>query len=108
MENPATLFTQAVTRLVRRIPAGKVATYGQIARLAGNPRGARAVGWILHSTARSKGLPWQRVINRMGQISFPEGTRDYAIQRRRLEAEGVKFDRTGTVDLALFAWKKKE
>jgi len=64
------------------------------------------VGWILHSKGRAKGLPWQRVINRLGQISFPPDTRDHAIQRRRLEAEGIAFDRTGTVDLKKFGWKK--
>lgn len=107
MENKATLFTQAVIRLVKAIPKGKVATYGQIAKLAGNPQGSRGVGWILHSSSRSKSLPWQRVINRLGQISFPEGTRHHDIQRRRLELEGVLFDRKGQVDLEKFGWKKK-
>jgi methylated-DNA-protein-cysteine methyltransferase related protein len=104
-ENPTTIFTREVVRLTKKIPKGKVATYGQIAALAGNPRGARGVGWILHSLARSRGLPWQRVINRLGQISFPEDSRDHAIQRRRLEAEGVRFDRKGVVNLAEYRWR---
>ncbi|RZA05795.1 MAG: DNA methyltransferase [Proteobacteria bacterium] len=107
MENQATAFILAVVRAVKRIPKGKVATYGQIAKLAGNDHGARGVGWILHAKARAETLPWQRVINRLGQISFHEGTREYAKQRRLLENEGVRFDRTGTVDLEIFGWKAK-
>ncbi len=64
-----TPFTQDVVALIRAIPAGRVATYGQIARLAGNPRAARQVVRILHSMSQAERLPWHRVVNAKGEIS---------------------------------------
>lgn len=64
-----TPFTQDVVTIIRAIPAGRVATYGQIARLAGNPRAARQVVRILHSMSQAERLPWHRVVNAKGEIS---------------------------------------
>jgi methylated-DNA-protein-cysteine methyltransferase related protein len=92
-------FFRRVYRVVLRIPAGKVATYGQVAALAGTPRAARAVGWALraldHETAAR--VPWHRVVNAAGEIS-PRPGLSPEIQRRRLRAEGVRFLK-GHVDL---------
>jgi methylated-DNA-protein-cysteine methyltransferase-like protein len=98
-------FTKKVIRLIRSIPRGKVASYGQIAKLAGKPQGSRGVAWILHSSSRAHGLPWQRVINSQGRISFPEDSREYARQKQLLENEGVEFV-NGKVGKA-FLWAKK-
>jgi methylated-DNA-protein-cysteine methyltransferase-like protein len=89
---------------VRRIPRGKVATYGQIAELAGLPNHARLVGYALHALG-DEGVPWQRVINARGQVS-PRSVPDWAgLQRRLLEGEGVRFDDRGRIDLRRFGWK---
>jgi methylated-DNA-protein-cysteine methyltransferase-like protein len=101
MEN--TLFDQ-VYRVGRLIPPGKVATYGQIARLLGNPRAARTVGWALHSIPEDSDVPWQRVINAQGTISLDARGHGGAIQRALLEAEGVAFDEQGRVDLQVCGW----
>ena len=89
---------------IRRIPVGRVATYGQIATLAGNHRAARQVVRILHSSSAKDDLPWHRVINSKGTISLPTGS-GYEIQRRLLEAEGVAFDSKDRVDFERFLWK---
>ncbi len=97
-------FTQLAVEVIKNIPEGKVATYGQIAALAGNPRGARQVVRVLHSSSRKEGLPWHRVINCKGMISLTgEG---YDIQRSLLEAEGVVFDDKGKIDLRVFQWER--
>ena len=83
---------------------GRVATYGQIATLAGNHRAARQVVRILHSSSAKDDLPWHRVINSKGTISLPTGS-GYEIQRRLLEAEGVAFDSKDRVDFERFLWK---
>ena len=99
-----TPFTREVTAVIRRIPHGHVATYGQIAALAGRERAARGVSWILHSSAEKAGLPWHRVIGGPGRISLPRG-RGFEEQRRRLAAEGVAVGRGGRVDLKRFQWE---
>jgi methylated-DNA-protein-cysteine methyltransferase-like protein len=83
---------------------GKVATYGQIARLAGKPRGARQVSWILHSQSEKYRLPWQRVIGANGRISLPLN-RGFFEQRRLLRQEGVDVDDRGRIDLKTFRWQ---
>ena len=85
--------------IVRAIPRGRVATYGQVARLAGLPQGARTVGWALRAlNARTEPhVPWHRVVAADGVISLPDG-RGGELQRARLRAEGVRF-RRGRVDL---------
>jgi methylated-DNA-protein-cysteine methyltransferase related protein len=83
-----------VKRIVRSIPAGRVMTYGQIAWLVGVPRGARAVGWVLHGLPEGTDVPWHRVINAQGRISNRSSPSAPYEQRNRLEAEGVQFDET--------------
>jgi methylated-DNA-protein-cysteine methyltransferase-like protein len=95
-------FTEKVVELVRRIPRGKVATYGQIAVLAGNAYASRQVAWLLHSLSDKEKLPWQRVISSRGTICLraEEGER----QRRLLEREGVQFGLHGRIELARYLW----
>jgi methylated-DNA-protein-cysteine methyltransferase-like protein len=88
---------------VKRIPRGRVSTYGSVAELAGLPRRARLVGTVLRQTPSSRELPWYRVINASGRISFPVGSDAYSRQRRKLEAEGVVFS-GGRVDLTRYGW----
>lgn len=97
-------FFEQVYQVVRCIPPGKVATYGQIARLLGMPHAARTVGWALHSIPEGSDVPWQRVINAQGIISLDAHGPGGAIQRSLLEAEGVIFDERGRVDLQVFGW----
>ena len=89
-----TIFAQRIYEVVRDIPEGQVMTYGQVARLAGNPRGARGVGFTLRRCAESDGTPCHRVIH--GDGSLCQG---WAAQRQLLEAEGVGFGPDGRVDL---------
>jgi len=101
-----TSFHKDVVRLIKRIPRGKVATYGQIAGLAGSPRGARQVVRTLHSSWEKEGLPWHRVINAQGRIALRPG-QGYELQKALLEAEGVKFDSSGVVDFDKYRWKPR-
>jgi methylated-DNA-protein-cysteine methyltransferase-like protein len=93
--------------VIRKIPKGRVATYGQVAELAGIPGGARIAAASLKVSKPSDGLPWQRVIGKAsktrGRIAIhdPVGA---AIQRQLLEGEGVTINDTGLVDLTVFAW----
>ena len=91
---------------VRRIPRGKVATYGQIAEVAGLPRQARLVGYALHALADSTALPWHRVVNAQGKISIRGSASGAVTQRLRLEREGVRFDAAGRVKLKEFRWSE--
>ncbi len=95
-----------IYRVVRQIPRGKVATYGQVARLAGFPGHARLVGYALHSLSESD-VPWQRVINARGEISPRAVSGAEAGQRPLLEDEGVDFDSRGRVSLARFQWRPR-
>ena len=90
--------------VVRAIPRGKVATYGQVARLAGNPRWSGVVGYALHVNPDPEGIPCYRVVDRMGRTSkaFAFGGSD--VQRALLEADGVQFLPDGRVDLAACQW----
>ena len=93
-----------VYRVVRRIPVGRVATYGQVAALAGMPGAARQVGWALSALDAEEDVPWHRVINAQGEIS-PRGDREAAdLQRALLASEGVELSRRGRVDLGRYAW----
>lgn len=98
-------FARAVYALVRQIPRGRVATYGQVAAILGHPRAARAVGTALsHLPARlGQTVPWQRVINAAGHISHRGDVLRPDLQRHILEREGVVF-RRGRVDLTRFRW----
>jgi methylated-DNA-protein-cysteine methyltransferase-like protein len=97
-------FFDQVYRVVQCIPPGKVATYGQIARMLGQPRAARTVGWALRGLPEGHDVPWQRVINARGTVSFVAGSPGADIQRALLEAEGVVFDEQGRVDLDVYGW----
>ena len=91
--------------VIERIPAGRVATYGQVAILAGLPRRARMVGAALRSTPEGVSLPWQRVINAQGTVSRRSGLGvEEGFQRHLLEEEGVRFDARGRIDLERFRW----
>jgi methylated-DNA-protein-cysteine methyltransferase-like protein len=99
-----TPFTREVKKAIRSIPRGRVATYGQIAVLAGRERGARGVAWVLHSSSEAAGLPWHRVIGSAGRISLPR-RRGFEEQRRRLSAEGVAVGPGGRIDLNRYRWE---
>jgi len=88
---------------VAAIPPGHVAAYGQIAELAGWPRGARMVGRALGAAPRSMDLPWHRVLNAQGRISIPKGSRGHAEQIRRLRGEGVTVE-VDKVDMQCYQW----
>jgi methylated-DNA-protein-cysteine methyltransferase-like protein len=88
---------------VSRIPRGKVASYGEIARLSGFPRQGRLAGYALHNIPPGAGIPWHRVINARGMVSLP-GRRG-ARQEELLRKEGVVFDK-GRIDMARYRWRK--
>jgi methylated-DNA-protein-cysteine methyltransferase-like protein len=105
--NKNSSFSERVKKVIKQIPSGKVATYGQIAFLAGNPRGARQVSWILHSCSKKDNLPWHRIINSKGRISLPVN-QGYNIQKGLLEKEGIVFDEDGSINLDLYLWYNVE
>ena len=90
--------------MVRRIPRGRVATYGQVAELAGLAGHARQVGYALHALRDGSALPWHRVVNAAGAISLRSVPGFELEQRIRLEAEGVIFNARGRVPLARYRW----
>lgn len=92
-----------IHHVVSRIPRGRVATYGQVARLAGLAGQARLVGYALHALPAGTRVPWQRVVNAQGVISTPPPHN--AAQRRLLEREGIRFDARGRIALASFQWR---
>ena len=95
---------QAILTMVAQIPRGRVATYGQIARLAGIPRNSRQVGTVLKTLSPNSGVPWFRVVNSKGEIS-QRGNADFeSFQRETLEAEGVTFDGRRRICLKEFGW----
>lgn len=96
-------FSQKVKDAIKRIPRGKVATYGQIAAVAGNPRASRLVVWLLNSSSQKDKLPWHRVINGKGRISLKPG-HGYEIQKGMLLKEGIKFDEKGIINFDRFLW----
>lgn len=96
-------FFSRVYALVRKIPCGRVVTYGQIARALGAPGAARTVGWAMRACPDD--IPWHRVVNARGEISL-RPTAGYHEQRARLKEEGVRIDRQGKIDLDKFGWKR--
>lgn len=96
-----------IYRMVKRIPRGRVATYGQIATLAGLDGHARQVGYALHSLPDRSDIPWHRVINAKGEVSPRSASDSHELQRMLLEEEGVVFSMDGKVSLAKFRWKSK-
>ncbi|MEG0257949.1 MAG: MGMT family protein [Christensenella sp.] len=97
-------FFQTVYTVVCKIPRGCVASYGQIARMCGNPRASRAVGYALHVNPQPGVIPCHRVVNREGRLApaFAFGGAD--AQRQLLEQEGVAVDKSGCVDMAKYCW----
>ncbi|MCX6133705.1 MAG: methylated-DNA--[protein]-cysteine S-methyltransferase [Ignavibacteriales bacterium] len=94
---------ELIWETVRHVPKGKVATYGQIASEAGFPRQPRLVGYALHALPPRSGVPWHRVINAKGRVSFPKDNAAYKKQRRLLKAEGIVF-RGEAVDMERYGW----
>jgi len=101
-------FFTRVYALVARIPRGRVATYGQIARILGAPRSARIVGWAMHDSPEGAGIPCHRVIQQGGTCSPNFRVGDPGAQRRLLEKEGVRFLLDGRVDLEAHLWNPWE
>lgn len=98
-------FFQLVYDVVKRIPCGKVATYGQIARLCGHPRASRQVGWALHVNPEPYVTPCHRVVNREGKLAGAFAFGGKNIQHDLLAAEGVTFIDEDTVDLTKHLWE---
>lgn len=98
---------ERIYAVVARIPRGKVATYGQVALLAGMPRHARQVGYALRILDDERAIPWHRVVNASGAVSSRDDPLPQQIQRRLLEAEGVRFDRRGRVALRDVGWRAR-
>jgi methylated-DNA-protein-cysteine methyltransferase-like protein len=98
---------ERIWRMVKRIPRGRVATYGQIAELAGLEGHARQVGYALHNLPERSDVPWHRVINAKGEISPRSAGDSHELQRMLLEAEGVEIDPRGRIDLERFRWRAR-
>jgi methylated-DNA-protein-cysteine methyltransferase-like protein len=96
---------ERIYTVVKKVPRGKVATYGQIAAIAGIPRHARQVGYALHALPEVSKLPWHRVINARGEISPRTWSENHLLQRILLEDEGVEFDAGGRVSFVRFGWR---
>lgn len=95
---------EKIYKVVRRVPRGSVATYGQIAALAGNPRWARVVGYALHVNPDPAGIPCYRVVNRRGEVSAAFAFGGENMQKQLLEADGIEFV-DGHVDLKKYIWR---
>ena len=94
--------------VVRRVPQGRVTTYGEVARIAGLPGHARQVGYALHALRDSDDdVPWQRVVNARGEVSARSEPGMEGLQRKMLEAEGVTFDERDRIDLERYRWRPR-
>jgi len=98
---------QRIHAVVRRIPRGRVATYGQVAELANLPGHARQVGYALHALSEDDSVPWHRVINARGRVSERSAPGWDGVQLQLLAREGVTFDATGRTDLRRFQWRPR-
>jgi methylated-DNA-protein-cysteine methyltransferase-like protein len=96
-------FTTRAIRLIRSIPRGKVASYSQVAAMAGSPGAARQVVRVLHTLSRIEGLPWHRVINSAGKIALLQGA-GFEEQQTLLESEGVRVGEGGRIDMKKHGW----
>jgi methylated-DNA-protein-cysteine methyltransferase related protein len=95
----------AIYAVIRRIPKGWVATYGQVAAMAGMPRRARLVGRVLQQLDAKSDVPWHRVVNAKGEVSFSHSRNGSdALQQRLLKKEGIKFDARNRFNLERFRW----
>ena len=97
-------FYHRIYRVVGKIPKGRVATYGLVARLAGRPGAARTVGWALSALPEENDVPWWRVINAAGRISLAAHDHNAVLQRALLLREGVRFAPGGAVSLGSYGW----
>jgi len=97
---------ERIWSVVRRIPRGKVATYGQVAELAGLEGHARQAGYAMHALPPNSNVPWHRVINSRGEVSPRTSGDSHELQRLLLEDEGVVFDLRGRCDLKKYRWKR--
>jgi methylated-DNA-protein-cysteine methyltransferase-like protein len=95
---------QRIYEIIRRVPSGRVATYGQVASLAGLPGHARLVGYALHNLPDNSDVPWHRVVNAGGGISLDREYGAGTLQRSLLEAEGIRFNSHDKIDLSTFGW----
>jgi len=96
---------EAICAVIRRIPAGWVATYGQVAAMAGLPRRARLVGRVLQQLPPNADIPWHRVVNAKGEVTrTPSRNGSDALQQRLLEQEGIEFDASNRFNLERFRW----
>ena len=106
MESGGTSYDR-IYAVVRRIPRGRVATYGQVATLAGLGNHARQVGYALHALTTERTVPWHRVVNARGQISARTEPGGDLIQRQLLEREGVDFDTADRLKLDRYRWRPR-
>lgn len=104
-ESPDSLYSR-IYAAVRRIPKGRVSTYGRIARLVKAP-GPRVVGYAMAALPMGSSVPWQRVVNHKGEISCRKGGSGGVRQRQLLEIEGVRFDLRGRIHLPSYVWPKE-
>ncbi len=95
---------ERIYAVVRRVPRGKVATYGQIAVVAGLPRHARHVGFALRALPEGSKLPWHRILNARGEVSERAVPGVDELQRELLEDEGIEFSAAGRIDLDRYRW----
>jgi methylated-DNA-protein-cysteine methyltransferase-like protein len=103
-----TVTYDMIHRIVSRIPRGRVATYGQIAEIAGIPGQARRVGYALSALPNGTAIPWQRVVNAKGEISLRSRSGPENLQKGLLRAEGVRFTRDGRISMDRFQWRPRE
>lgn len=96
-------FTKKVIEIIQSIPEGRIMTYGQIARMASNPRGARQVVRILHSMSRAYDLPWHRVVNAKGEVAIKDDEGHF-VQVATLKSEGIQLDENGLIDIEKYRW----
>jgi methylated-DNA-protein-cysteine methyltransferase-like protein len=101
---PTTTF-ERIHAVIRRIPPGRVATYGQVARIAGLVNGARQVGYALHALREGTAVPWFRVVNARGASSLRSG--GDVTQQLLLAREGIRFGAGGRIDLAVHGWRPR-
>ena len=99
------LKAQQIWQTVHAIPKGNVACYGQIASLAGLPNCARLVGKVLSRLPKDTNIPWFRVINSQGKISFGIDSEAFLTQKNKLQSEGIEVSATGRIKLGRFQWK---
>ncbi len=94
-----------ILTVIQQIPRGKVATYGQVARIAGIPRNSRQVGSVLKNLPPRSDIPWYRVVNSRGEISLRDNLQSQSYQRTALENEGIQFNGQGRLSLTTYGWE---